>query len=408
MSHIDAHTARIQEGLQRPDGLRQFTAALRRDTPSAQSWLRDISRGLRDILQALEDGTRRGGKGRGAPSVASDIGGLRQRLNGYLRERYPALPEEPIVTMTVSPGGQTKRTVLFQIASNPSLPERLVLRQDMAFNITGTVVTDEYVTLKRVFELGMPVPEPLLVEADESVLGGKFLIMREVEGAQPAGTYFPEERAYLGSAMGPGFGHDVAGALARLHSRTLDGDAEAAARSRLDRERVVAEFQQKWPRLGNPALSLIADLGLAWLLAHPVADQRPRCLVHGDVGAHNMMARDGRLAALLDWELTKMGDPAEDLSQVKMMLLPDVMPWDEFKASYVAQGGPPAACDSHPVAYYCIWTYLKHLGLNTQLWVYFMNGERDDAPAASIAGFFIDRLLLYVARALVDALETIE
>lgn len=407
LSRIDAHTTLIQERLQAPDGVQGLTSAVG-SAASSRAWMHDVSRTLRDVLQQMEDGIRRGEKRRGAATVASDIGGLRQKLNAYLHARDPtALPAEPIVTMTVAPGGQTKRMVLFQIARNTSLPERLVLRQDMEFNITGTVVTDEFEMLKCVFALGLPVPEPLLIEADESILGGKFLIMREVESAQPAGTYFPEERAYLGSAMGPEFGHDVARALARLHSRTLDNDAEAAARSRSDRERAVEEFQQKWRRLGNPALSLVADLGLVWLRAHPLADARPRCLVHGDVGAHNMMARDGRLAALLDWELAKMGDPAEDLAQVKMMLLPDVMPWDRFKASYIAEGGPPAACEDHPIAYYCIWTYLKHLGLNTQLWDYFMSGERDDAPAASIAGYFIDRLLLYVARALDDAIETV-
>jgi aminoglycoside phosphotransferase (APT) family kinase protein len=408
LERVDALCASIQTTLHDgAHGHENLTTALVRDAPTARSWMQAFSVDLRDILQKIEDGTRRSTSKRGTPSVASDIDRLRRSLNAYLHMRYPHLPTEPILTLAVAPGGQTKRTVLFQIAPNAALPQRLVLRQDMAFNITGTVVTDEFAILKRVFELGMPAPEPFLVEADEQILGGKFLIMREIEDAHPAGTYFPEERAYLGSAMGPDFGHDVAGALARLHSRTLEDNRAAALQSRLDRQRAVEDFKLRWHRLGKPALSLVADFGLVWLMANPLADNRPRCLIHGDVGAHNMMARGGRLAALLDWELTKMGDPAEDLSQVKMMLLPDVMPWEQFKASYIAQGGPAAACEEHPIAYFCIWTYLKHLGLNTQLWDYFMSGERDDAPAASIAGFFIDRLLLYVARALVEALETV-
>jgi thiamine kinase-like enzyme len=141
------------------------------------------------------------------------------------------------------------------------------------------------------------------------------------------------------------------------------------------------------------------------MLSHPLPADRPRTLTHGDMGAHNLLARDGHLAGVLDWELARTGDPSEDLAQAKMMLLPDIMPWNDFAKAYIEQGGPKEACDPHAVAYYCIWTYLKHGAINTRLWNYFNEGSRDDAPAASIAGHFVERLSLYQARALAEAAQ---
>jgi aminoglycoside phosphotransferase (APT) family kinase protein len=155
----------------------------------------------------------------------------------------------------------------------------------------------------------------------------------------------------------------------------------------------------------KPPLSLTAELGLAWMVAHPLGADRPRCLTHQDIGAHNMLARDGHLAAVIDWEHARMGDPAEDLAQARMMLLEDIMPWDDFVRAYVAAGGPAIACEEAAVSYYCIWTYLRHGAMNNRLWEYFISGERGDAPAAEMSSHSVDRLLLYQSRALTLALD---
>ena len=67
----------------------------------------------------------------------------------------------------------------------------------------------------------------------------------------------------------------------------------------VSREKVLQAFQA----------APVADLGFAWLDAHPLGTDRPLCLRHGDTGSHNMMSRDGHLAALIDWELAHIGDP---------------------------------------------------------------------------------------------------
>lgn len=399
-----AASAQMQAILADEGQLARLVEQLQSASPGHVRWAHAVSCASRDMLETQERAIRPSRQQRvGAGTVADGIDRLTINLSAYLQRHFPTLPDDPIIDMTVAAGGQIKRTILFRLKPNDVLPERLVLRQDMPLGFTGTVVTDEYAVIQRMWGLGLPVPQPFLCEADESLLGGRFMIMAEIVDARMAGTYFAEERAYMGSEMGPGFGEDVARLMARLHAGTL---ATATARDEsagID----LAAFGRDWASLRKPANSIATEMGLAWMLANPLPAGRPRVLVHGDAGAHNMMARDGRLAALLDWELAHIGDPAEDLAQIKTLLLPDVMPWDDFKHAYLAAGGPPAACDDHAIAYYAIWTYLKHLGMNARLWNHFMTGERDDAPAASIAAHFIDRLLLYEARAVADAFETV-
>src|SRR5262249_38446033 len=37
------------------------------------------------------------------------------------------------------------------------------------------------------------------------------------------------------------------------------------------------------------------------------------CLTHCDYGPHNVLVADNRIAAILDWETGRIGDPAEDI-----------------------------------------------------------------------------------------------
>ena len=404
MHHLDDTLVAIQSRLQDDKAGDAFVEALARGDAKASGWLASSAQVLNRMMQDIEDGFFRPATAPAAVSETVDNPELiRTKLGAYLSRRFKNLPEDCIESLRIIPGGQVKRTALFLLKQNDQLPTHLVLRQDMPNSITGTMVKDEYDIVKRVFDLGLPVPELLLLEPDTSVLGGGFMIVTEVVGGVGAGTYFPEERRILGSTMGPDFGYELAGVLARLHGGTLDANK---TQDGSEQQRIVLQMHSEWKQIPMPAISLGMDLGIAWLRANPLPPGRPHCLVHGDVGSHNMMTRDGHLAALLDWELAKMGDPSEDIAQAKMMLIDDIMDWDDFVRAYVEQGGPPAACDMHAVGYYAVITYVKHGVMNFRLGDYFTSGARSDAAAASVASHWADRLMLYLSRALATAVAS--
>ncbi|MFA5629978.1 MAG: phosphotransferase [Porticoccaceae bacterium] len=407
---VEQISSRLDESLRDEAVFKQLVSGLRERDGAAKTWFANASRTLNDLLQAVDEHQYRPIGRKGAHSVADNLEELTARLNAYLHNKYPGLPEVPIADIRILPGGQIKRTALFRLKDNEILPTRLVLRQDMDMEYTGTTVTDEFGHIERVHALGLPVPKPILVEHNPDVLGsgGCFMIMTEVQNAQPAGTYFSEDRAHVGHTMGPDFGREVAATIAKLHGLTQEKNREAGRLASQQRNDAIDKIRTTWHKQPKPPFVLGVELGLAWMDANPLGDDRPYCLRHGDLGSHNMMTRDGHLAALIDWELCGMGDPAADLAQLKMMLMDSLMPWEEFKKIYIAEGGPPDACDDHAVSFYCIWAYVMHTSMATSLWSNFIQGNRVDAQAAQVASHSMGRLTLYQSRALVTALDLVK
>jgi aminoglycoside phosphotransferase (APT) family kinase protein len=65
------------------------------------------------------------------------------------------------------------------------------------------------------------------------------------------------------------------------------------------------------------AREIRALLRAGWPLPHPNAP----ALLHGDPWPGNMVWRDGRLAALIDWEEAHTGDPLEDIAIARFDIL---------------------------------------------------------------------------------------
>ena len=66
--------------------------------------------------------------------------------------------------------------------------------------------------------------------------------------------------------------------------------------------------------VADPVLRLALD----WLRANvPAYDGRP-VLVQGDTGPGNFMYADGKVAAIVDWELAHLGDPMDDIAWVSL------------------------------------------------------------------------------------------
>jgi aminoglycoside phosphotransferase (APT) family kinase protein len=64
--------------------------------------------------------------------------------------------------------------------------------------------------------------------------------------------------------------------------------------------------------------NLMVGLGRRLLAATIPHDDSPPCVVHGDVGAGNFMVDNGKVSAMLDWELAHVGDAHEDLAWLWM------------------------------------------------------------------------------------------
>lgn len=205
-------------------------------------------------------------------------------------------------------GGAARESWRF-CAEGARRSEWLVMRRDPVASLIRTSRAAEFHALRRAFAAGLPVPEPLILDAEGERLGAPGFLMRLVEGGRAASLL---ETDPYGAHAGR-LGEALFSALGRLHALPpIRGDEALLPRqdSRARLEHWAAELEAHALR-PQP----IARAALRWLRAHCPEPKGPLSLVHGDFRSGNFLfADDGRLLAILDWEMAHLGDPMEDLA----------------------------------------------------------------------------------------------
>jgi len=179
-------------------------------------------------------------------------------------------------------------------------PSRVAVSHDRA---------SEFTLLRAAHRAGVRVPEPLWSCRDAAVLGRPFFVMRRVEG-EAFGHRLVKAAAERG--FGDALAAELGEELAKIHAvpfaapdlSFLPVPALPPARER------VAAYRDFLDDLPDPAPAV--EWGLAWLERH-APPKGPLALCHRDFRTGNYLVRDGRLAAVLDWEFAGVGDPDEDL-----------------------------------------------------------------------------------------------
>ncbi len=135
--------------------------------------------------------------------------------------------------------------------------------------------------------------------------------------------------------------HDFMAQLATLHAidaqaAHIEGMGEPGLPSEMIRERLGALRARNRANGEDPLLRLSLD----WLETHIPPDPERVVIVHGDAGPANFLYQDGRVTALLDWELVHFGDPVADLAMLCLRnLFQPFIPLPEAFAAYEAAGG---------------------------------------------------------------------
>jgi aminoglycoside phosphotransferase (APT) family kinase protein len=228
------------------------------------------------------------------------------RLEAYLRDHVAGFTGPAVVSQFK--GGQSNPTYLIETPLR-----RYVLRRKPPGKLlpSAHAVDREYRVISALAAQDFPVPQPVVYCADESVAGTAFFVMSHVEGRvfwepqMPASD--PAERAQVYDAMNA--------TLARLHTF----DPAAIGLSDYGRgENYVARQIERWSKQYRASeTGQIEEMErlIAWLPHHVPPAQAPR-VVHGDYRLDNMIVVPDapRINAVLDWELSTLGDPLADFS----------------------------------------------------------------------------------------------
>jgi aminoglycoside phosphotransferase (APT) family kinase protein len=151
----------------------------------------------------------------------------------------------------------------------------------------------EYQFLQALHRGGLPVAEPLAVDANCTLLPHPFLMLSYVEGTTdiPAG----EEDRYIAK---------MANLLSQIHDTSTAGLPDLPLRT--DPLPEVFEYLPtgtEWKALHRQLSSL----------KETAYRGAPR-LLHGDFWPENLLWHEGEIAAVLDWEDAALGDPMADVA----------------------------------------------------------------------------------------------
>ena len=175
-------------------------------------------------------------------------------------------------------------------------------------------VEREYRLIAGLFPLDFPVPEPLALCEDESVVGAIFYVMELARGRSYANGALPDFDPVTRRRMY----EQMVDTLADLHNV----DPEAAGLGDFGKPGNYFERQvRRWTRqYRDSETDYIPEMErLVAFLPETIPQQSRSSIVHGDYRIDNVLFDgDGSLTAVLDWELATLGDPLADFSYLAM------------------------------------------------------------------------------------------
>jgi aminoglycoside phosphotransferase (APT) family kinase protein len=205
-------------------------------------------------------------------------------------------------------GGQSNPTYLLETAS-----KKYVLRRKPPGKLlpSAHAVDREFRVISALAAQGFPVAQPVIYCADETIAGTSFYVMSFADGRvfwnpeMPGSN--PRERSAIYDAM-----NDT---IARLHTF----EPGKIGLSDFGRgENYVARQVDRWSKQYRASQTQAIDEMerlIEWLPAN-IPPSGPVRLVHGDYRLDNMIfAKESpRVLAVLDWELSTLGDALADFS----------------------------------------------------------------------------------------------
>ncbi len=242
-----------------------------------------------------------------------------------------AVPGAVLQRVSSLRGGAQRRVFALSYRDRAGTAGRVVVRLSPNRGDPSREAESEFRTLQALSRAGVPVPRPLLLDADGRFLGEPCIVMAYAGRPEP----LPRDHA----AWSRGF----AGALAAVHSISpVDVDLSHLPHSTLDERRRHLETS-----ISNDARHRLENDPLGQRILEALERERrlqapsPERLSHDDYWPGNVLWRRARVSAVIDWSEAVIADPARDVAQCSFELSLVGEPDDgaRFAAHYAALTG---------------------------------------------------------------------
>ncbi|MEU2185159.1 phosphotransferase family protein [Streptomyces thermolilacinus] len=257
------------------------------------------------------------------------------RLRALLDRERPGLVSGPLDARLIE-GGRSNLTYAVTDGTR-----RWVVRRPPLGHVLATAhdMRREHRVLSALHPTAVPVPRPLLLCEDETVLGTPFYVMDFVPGT-PYRT--AAQLAPLGAERTRAAVLGLVDTLVELHAVDPDevglGDF-GRPDGFLDRQ--LRRWGKQLAASRGRELAGIDELHAA--LGRELPESPAPAVVHGDFRLDNVLIGDGdRITAVLDWEMSTLGDPLTDLGLLVMYSTPLDIPGGVISTTASAAGHPAA------------------------------------------------------------------
>jgi len=231
---------------------------------------------------------------------------------------------------------------------------QMVLRRPPMGHVLATAhdMAREHRLITAVGASNVPVPRTLGLCTDVEVNGAPFYVMAFVPGIV---LDSPEKGNLLPVGLRQQASEDLIDVLADLHAVDVDavGLGDLAKRDGYV-ERQVKRWSTQWQNSKTRDLPAVDEV--ASLLGNNIPVQQGVSIAHGDYRFGNCLTdvENGRIAAVLDWELCTLGDPLADLGYVGIYWTDPGMP--------NMRGTDPSGIEGFPTFDHLVERYAKRTG----------------------------------------------
>jgi aminoglycoside phosphotransferase (APT) family kinase protein len=191
---------------------------------------------------------------------------------------------------------------------------RLIFRLDPPASLLESNRGTEYAMYRALYGLpGIPLPEPLLLEDDNAAFGMPFFVMERLDGvAWPQELLTPAFAGRRESVVRQMY--QILGSIAAVDIETVGLDGVLRAPAHDDAWSVELERWERTLRDHNLGPMPVTQAVIRELRRHPPPPVTPSRIVHGDFRVGNVLFSPAGVTGVLDWELTHLGDPHEDIA----------------------------------------------------------------------------------------------
>jgi aminoglycoside phosphotransferase (APT) family kinase protein len=217
-------------------------------------------------------------------------------------------PQSRLLRAWTLVGGISAQVTALEVVRSDGQTKKMVVRRHDIVDLQQNpqMTAEEFKLLQLLQAVDLPTPTPYYLDESGEIFATPYIVLEYIDGK-------PEFEL----SQVPELILQFATQLARIHAvdySTLDVSFLR------QREVVYTEKLRVRPALLDESLDegLIRDvLEAVW----PFPQRNPSVLLHGDFWPGNILWKDGRPAAIIDWEDARLGDPLADVANSRMEIL---------------------------------------------------------------------------------------